>query len=232
MGGNDDLFRCDRAAGGNRPAGHQLQDLGVFKNAQSLGDGGREFQGMKLGLARKANRPRNGKGKRRFRRKFPAEAYPVQGGQLLFYLPPAVQRIDKGCFLLKAAVQLLAQGAVHLQRLLVCFQVKARLFSAECIDQLMVDQPMLGCYLRRSIFGNPAAYPVRLRQGAVHARLGKLEGAQESGHSPTDYQYIRFQVLLQRLKAGQRTGLRPYRIHFITPLQKLDSPGPVCFIPV
>ena len=56
MRGDDDVFRTNRAAGGDGCAGHQLEDLGVFIDGQTLRYGGEKFERVELGLPGKAHR--------------------------------------------------------------------------------------------------------------------------------------------------------------------------------
>lgn len=79
---------------------------------------------MELSLILEFYRPGGGEGEGEVRLKFRPEAQPLQGVQFPVQLLPAVQRVDKGVLLLKAAVYRPAERAVFLQRPLVGLQVE------------------------------------------------------------------------------------------------------------
>lgn len=119
VGGDNDPLCGDGSAGCHRLPLRQREHLCVLEGLGLSGNGGDELERVELGLAWKAHRPRHRKGEGQLRREFRREPQLVQGRQLPVQLPPAVQGVDEGIPLLKAAVDGPAELPVPLQRLLV-----------------------------------------------------------------------------------------------------------------
>ena len=81
-----------------------------------------------------------------------------------------------------------------LQCRLVGLQIEPSTANAKFPNELVVDQTVLSCNLRCSIFGSAAADAVGLHQGIVHPRLRQLIGTQKSSHTAADNQHVGFQI--------------------------------------
>ena len=194
MGGDNGLFRRDGSMVRNRFLRRQFQHLGMLKNPQALGDGGGKFQGMKPGLPGETHSPRHRKRQRQVRHKLRAKTQTIQRGQLLLQLFSAVRAVDKGILLRKITIYSLAQGSVALQCRNIGLQIEPGFFRSESLNELVVDQTVLGGDFGRGAPRSSAADPAGFHKDAVHPGLGKLVRTQQTRYPSADDQHICRQV--------------------------------------
>ena len=172
----------------------------VLIDAQPRRDGGCKFQRVKLRLLRKAHRARHRKRQRQLLRERGMEAQRIERAQLVVDLFALAARINIGVARLKIAVDVRTHLPVALQRREIRVQIPLRLFFPEFTDEFIINEPVLRRDLRRRILRHAAAERVRLRERAVHARVGQQPRAQQARHSAADHQHIRARIAAQRLK--------------------------------
>lgn len=209
VGGHDDLFGPDRSMVGDGGGAHQFPHGRVLIDAQTLGDGGDEFQGVELGLMGELDRPGHRKGEGEPLRKFPMGSQFFQGGQLPLHLPPAVQGIGAGGLVLKAAVHVPAQRPVFLEGGLVGGEVLPGTVHAEPPDELVVDQPVLAGEFCGGVFGDAAAQGLGLHQHIGHPGTVQPVGAQHPRHAAADDQHISAHIAVQDREARMLPGPLP-----------------------
>ena len=123
--------------------------------------------------------------------------------------PSVLQGIHKGVLLNEVAVDLLAQILVSSQRLLVSIQIQPGLFYAECADQPVINQAVLGGDFGRGVAGDATADPIRLHQRTIHMRVRQLARAQKPRDATANDQHVGLDVRCQRFKFGHLKGLPP-----------------------
>ena len=84
-------------------------------------------------------------------------AQQVQGVDFLFQGLPIIQRIDKGGLGLKMTGNIFTKGVKIRHGLLVGLQVHSRLFTAQFVQQFVIDQAVLRGDLGGGILGYTAA---------------------------------------------------------------------------
>ena len=151
------------------------QNRGVFKDGELVRDGLEKFQGMELGLVLEFHRPCRGKGEGEAGGKAGGQA---QGGRRLGLGPELlrVAAIEIGAALLPAAGDALLpyQAPVCPDGGLVGLGIVPGPLPAECGNQVLIDQTVLGGDFSRGVPGLAAADPVGLQHDCPAA--GLLQG--------------------------------------------------------
>ena len=173
-------------------------------NMQALGNGGDEFQRMKLRLFWVPHRAGRGEGERQVFGKLRRGPQLFQRRGFPLDFAAVVPRIDVSVLFFKAAFNIPAEFPVPAQRRFVGLPVQPRLFGAEFPDQLVVEQPVLGGDFGGGVFGDSAAHRFRFRKKVGDAVLMQHVCAQNARHSAADNQHVGFGVLPQRCKTGAR----------------------------
>ncbi|MPM81896.1 hypothetical protein SDC9_128953 [bioreactor metagenome] len=202
MGGNNDSVSGNPAPIRHGGGADELTDGRVLINAQTFGNAGDELQGIKLRLLYKFYRARYREGQRHALQPLGRKTQSLQRRDLLVNFTAAVHRVNKIVLLLKMTVDVRAQLAVALQRLLVGAQVQPSRCRIKLPDQFIVEQPVLGGNFGGGVFGNAAAEPIGLHQHIVHTGLLQQIRTQNSRQTAADDQHVGTYIFFKTIKAA------------------------------
>ena len=207
--GHDDPLRLNPPLVCHGHGPDEFPHGGVFIDVQSPGDPGEELQGMELGLAWEPDGPGHREGQGKPVRKFCGISQLFQGGKLSFDFPAVIQRVHIGGLFFKVAVYAAAQLPVFLKGRFVGAEVLFCPVKAECTDQLIIDQSVLGCDFGGGMPGDAAAQGLCLRKHIGDAGLMQQISAQNSRHAAADDQHMAFDVPIQLRKSLNMCGPLP-----------------------
>ena len=164
---------------------------------------------MELGLIGVSDRSGHREREGQILAELPMKSQLFQRLQLLLYFPPIMKGIDIGRFFFKAAVYVPAKLPVFLKGRLVGIKILFGPVKVKLTDELVINEPVLGCDFGGRIFGDAAADGLCLRQHIGDPGLVQQVSAQDSRHTAPDDQHVRFNVLIQRFKAWKIDVLLP-----------------------
>ena len=212
MGGNDCLGKVDFPLFGNGEVGRQLKHRCIFVDCHIRGKPGKEFQWVELGLIRKADSSRCGKGQRKLLTKYRGISQFFQGCKLCFQLLHSGTGVNGMVDPGKIAVDFFCQGCKCRNCGKIRLKVGLSALCAESSEQLVKAQSVLCGDFSCGIAGGSPGQSVLFDHNAAYTGFLKRVGTAQAGHASANDQYVRMDIPPQRGKV-RKLRVLPDRFH-------------------